>query len=78
MIILLDCWTSQQINNSNGGHSMIYEVVDVKKIIILCSVVFLILIGITILICCLLNRNKKSKIKFVNKKFTEDKDDERN
>ena len=78
MIILLDCWTSQQINNSNGGHSMNYEVVDVKKIIILCSVVFLILIGITILICCLLNRNKKSKIKFVNKKFTEDKDNERN
>lgn len=53
-------------------------VVDVKKVIILCCVAFVILIGITILICCLLNRNRKSKIKFVNKKFTEEKDNERN
>lgn len=53
-------------------------VVDVKKIIILCCVAFAIFIGITVLICWLLNRNRKNKIKFVNKKFTEDKDDERN
>lgn len=30
MIIFLDYWTSQQINNSNGGHSMNYEMVMQK------------------------------------------------